>query len=98
MNKLLLLFFMSLLLFFAIKKSKADDPPPLPVPAYVYTYDASGNRTSREYQTVYLRPGNTDTDTVAHKTSVSEHIISIFPNPTQGFLKVTITNLQKKNT
>ena len=60
------------------------------VPGHAYGYDDAGNRLSRT--TILFKSGG---DTVESKATVGKHIISIFPNPTQGLLKETITNLRK---
>ena len=59
-------------------------------PSISYSYDAAGNRIART--TVILRKGFDTTETT---TKVAENEVKLFPNPTQGMLKMTISNLSK---
>jgi len=56
-----------------------------------YTYDASGNRIKR--QTIIITPpvGNFNRDELIVEEELLEYKISIYPNPTQGELKVIIS-------
>ena len=56
-----------------------------------YQYDASGNRIKR--QTIIITPpvGNFNRDELIVEEELLEYKISIYPNPTQGELKVIIS-------
>lgn len=61
-----------------------------------YTYDNAGNRLSR----TIIMPGGASkvrkgiaTDSTAQKDAISNHEITIYPNPTKGLLKVQINGL-----
>ncbi len=56
-----------------------------------YTYDAAGNRTSR--QVITLPPQNVKkqpTDSVVVQDRLEERTILIYPNPTRGALRIDI--------
>lgn len=56
----------------------------------VYNYDASGNRTSS--REIIFRGGNSqDNDSVPRRHDLSLCRITIYPNPTEGQLRVEIT-------
>jgi hypothetical protein len=63
-----------------------------PVPRYVFTYDSSGHRITRTYVSGLQQQPKGDSVITIHDV---KHTIAIFPNPTKGLFKVTITNLQK---
>ncbi len=56
----------------------------------VYTYDASGNRTSSR-EIVFRGQGSEDNDSTPRRDNLSLRRITIYPNPTEGELKVEIT-------
>lgn len=56
----------------------------------VYTYDASGNRTSSR-EIVFRGQGSEDNDSTPRRDNLSLRHITIYPNPTDGELKVEIT-------
>ena len=62
---------------------------------YVYSYDANGNRESRIIQEIFLKNATTVTDSIlsSNDETILENIITIYPNPTQGNLKVDFSNL-----
>jgi hypothetical protein len=60
-------------------------------PGYQYSYDKSGDRTSRIYTQVYLKIG-INSETI---TALGNYDIRISPNPTKGILKLSISNLKK---
>lgn len=62
-----------------------------PVPGYIYTYDASGCRTTRTYSAAFILGNNKIGDTT--ETKVGSYSESIFPNPTRGLLKMYIADL-----
>lgn len=56
----------------------------------VYSYDVTGNRTSS--QAIIFRGENSqDNDSVPRRHNLSLRRISIYPNPTEGQLRVEIT-------
>lgn len=58
-----------------------------------YSYDAAGNRTSRQVITLPSPPQNVEkqsTDSVVVKDRLEERTILIYPNPTQGTLRIDI--------
>ena len=59
-----------------------------------YTYSPSGNRTIREYSPNPFRVGNKDsTESVKEfRDIVMKEGISVYPNPTNGRLTLTINN------
>ena len=58
-----------------------------------YGYDAAGNRTSRTINLPPKTPDNTATElSIVHKDQLNGLEYSIYPNPTQGELKIEIKN------
>jgi hypothetical protein len=64
------------------------------VPAYSYTYDEAGNRIQRDLIFIQdnksLEFENTQQDSVVYNYNVFSYDVKIYPNPTDGFLKVEI--------
>jgi len=63
-----------------------------------YTYDAAGNRTGRSIVTTQLRSSTQPVEEVEKTTtSTSETLVDfsvrIFPNPTEGKIRIDINNL-----
>lgn len=56
----------------------------------VYTYDASGNRTSSR-EIVFRGQGSEDNDSEPRRDNLSLRRVTIYPNPTEGELRVEIT-------
>lgn len=78
-------FAISLLLCLCSSNSFAD--------RIVYSYDASGNRTSS--REIIFRGGNSqDNDSVPRRHDLSLCRITIYPNPTEGQLRVEITGTE----
>jgi len=78
-----------------------------------YSYDAHGNRISREVVTVKLDTNNLTSDTTFFvsdamnvddetefelQNQIDKTIISIFPNPTKGEVTITSTSQINSNT
>jgi hypothetical protein len=59
-----------------------------------YSYDASGNRTSM--QVISLRGTESSSDSInnSRRHNLTDHIITIYPNPTEGELKVEISSFE----
>ena len=58
-----------------------------------YSYDNAGNRTKREI--VFTRSEAMEDE--ENSEMVSEHEIQIYPNPTEGDLNVSISNISNDN-
>lgn len=58
---------------------------------YVFTYDASGNRVYCEKEILIRSDESQDSDKRPHRQDLSLCNITIYPNPTQGQLRVEIT-------
>jgi hypothetical protein len=67
----------------------------LSTPHYSYTYDAAGNRIGRIWVTP--RQG-APAGEATFKNVITNHDITLFPNPTEGWFSVRITNLTKDDT
>jgi hypothetical protein len=67
----------------------------LSTPHYSFTYDAAGNRTGRTWVTP--RQGEPAQETT-FKNVITNHDITLYPNPTEGWFSVRITNLSKDDT
>jgi len=65
-----------------------------------YGYDAAGNRISRTIVIPPLRsaPESQDEQPVVYSETLSDIELKIYPNPTDGLLKVEIRNLPEKQT
>lgn len=61
---------------------------------YLYTYDASGARTTRMYSQNFVLGQAKRGDTTETKTLVGSYEVSIFPNPTRNLLKLNIAGLK----
>jgi hypothetical protein len=61
-----------------------------------YSYDASGNRTSSLREIVYTRGSSTSKSAQSKKflDSLSLARISIYPNPTEGDLRIEISGIE----
>lgn len=57
----------------------------------VYTYDASGNRTRSHREIVLRGEYSQDNDSLPRRDNLSLRRITIYPNPTEGQLRVEIT-------
>lgn len=57
---------------------------------YVFTYDASGNRTSCDKEILIRGEESEDNDKQPHQQDLSVCHITIYPNPTDGHLSVEI--------
>lgn len=57
----------------------------------VYNYDASGNRTSIYRQIVLRGEPSPDDDSMPRNHNLSLRNVTVYPNPTQGQLRVEIT-------
>lgn len=58
----------------------------------LYTYDAAGNRTITQREIIYNRQSDGDSsEQRTYQDSLSFSRITIYPNPTQGDLKIEIT-------
>lgn len=66
---------------------------PITAQSFSYAYDVSGNRIHREMVELKSMTNYSDTSTEAVVSKLEEMQISIFPNPTQGVLRIEITNL-----
>ena len=79
------------LLAFAAVQIMPNKAQAQPYNGYEYSYDESGNRTSRIYTQVYLKIGiNSET-----RTALGSYDIRISPNPTKGFLHFAYPILKK---
>ncbi|MDL2323155.1 T9SS type A sorting domain-containing protein [Bacteroidales bacterium OttesenSCG-928-A17] len=62
-----------------------------------FTYDKAGNRTSRVIDMSQLRSSDsieeTEEEPVIFEDRIAETSIKIYPNPTEGMLKIEIYNL-----
>jgi hypothetical protein len=65
-----------------------------------YGYDAAGNRISRTIIIPSLKssPKSQDEPPVIYSEMLSDIEVKIYPNPTDGLLKVEISNLPKEKT
>lgn len=87
-NRLLPPVIISLLLCFCVGNAHAD--------RILYSYDSSGNRISRQKE-ILIRGSEQDAEEDKDKKSepmqedLSDHRITIYPNPTQGNFSVEIT-------
>ena len=76
-------------------------------PGYLYSYDANGNRTMREYKMINIQATKIKDTTAQHADSTATvaaqqqqqletlpngEQITVFPNPTSGTLQINITN------
>lgn len=61
-------------------------------PGYYYSYDASGNRETRTYTTVFLKHG----DTTITQEDFENYQIRIYPNPIDDHFKVEINQLSNE--
>ena len=59
----------------------------------MYVYDAAGNRIKRE---ILFEPSQSKSQVVAYSDMLDEKEIKIYPNPTEGELRVEIFNELKK--
>lgn len=63
-----------------------------------YTYDAAGNRVKREIimqaPKAKAKRQTINTERQAFSDMLHEHSVKIYPNPTDGFLKVCISGLK----
>ncbi|MBR4810925.1 MAG: T9SS type A sorting domain-containing protein [Bacteroidaceae bacterium] len=57
----------------------------------LYTYDAAGNRTITQRDIPFNRQGDGESRQRTYQDSLSFSRITIYPNPTQGDLKIEIT-------
>ncbi|MBO6077393.1 MAG: T9SS type A sorting domain-containing protein [Bacteroidaceae bacterium] len=58
----------------------------------LYTYDAAGNRTITQREIIFNRQSDGDSsEQRTYQDSLSFSRITIYPNPTQGDLKIEIT-------
>ena len=70
-----------------------------------YTYDATGNRIKREFQSIYYPPfkppgglsssttkSSENTTLITAKETILDKIITVYPNPTKGNLQLQIEN------
>lgn len=62
-----------------------------------YTYDESGNRIKKEIVLSSTRSvlGNMEEEPSAYEEKLHETKVTIYPNPTQGILKVDISGVDK---
>ncbi len=64
----------------------------------VYTYDASGNRTLRQKEIVYNTRSMADGEPKEYTDTLSLYNkVIIYPNPTEGLLKIDITGMDYVN-
>jgi hypothetical protein len=63
-------------------------------PRLFYDYDNAGNRISRLYSNIPPpeKSKSEEASTIADSEILSERVIKIYPNPTQGMLTVEIAN------
>ena len=60
----------------------------------VYSYDAAGNRISAHRQILYSPQRSTGVDEIkSYNDSLSNARITIYPNPTEGDLRIDITGI-----
>ncbi|MDR2005444.1 MAG: T9SS type A sorting domain-containing protein, partial [Prevotella sp.] len=57
-----------------------------------YTYDASGNRISRKKEIVLTK--SAESPATVFTEELAERTIKIYPNPTEGHLKVEISDFE----
>lgn len=55
-----------------------------------YTYDLAGNRIRREI----VFPRYKTNDSTHYTDQIADHVIKIFPNPTEGLLQIEVNNIQ----
>lgn len=78
--------------------------PPDTLRSYSFFYDQSGNRILRESEIVQLKSGGTLTsdpkdfkEQVLSK-EISGHTIKIFPNPTKGIVRISMSEVETETT
>ena len=59
-----------------------------------FSYDASGNRTSRTIEFEALKTGRIDEQTEPFEEQTDEGTIAIYPNPTEGKLAVKLSDFE----
>ena len=67
--------------------------------SYEYTYSPSGDRIQRQLVLLKSMQNQNETDTAATapvETQLGEMKIAVFPNPTNGTLRLEITNLPER--
>lgn len=79
---------LALLFAFATVAAVAQEPPRFEY-EYTYKYDANGNRVLRTLSLLTMRKA----DSTKTEITVSTHKVTVFPNPTRGFLKLNVSNL-----
>ena len=57
----------------------------------VYSYDSSGNRLTRHKEIVIRRAQQRLSDEIPRKEDLSQRQITIYPNPTEGLIRVEIS-------
>ena len=62
-----------------------------------YSYDNAGNRTKREIVFTRSEAMEDEENVKSFSEMVSEHEIQIYPNPTEGDLNVSISNISNDN-
>jgi hypothetical protein len=77
--------FITILIVFALETQAQ------PNTGFSYSYDDNGNRTERVYHDPLIKMGTYE----SYETELNQHKIQIFPNPTDGDLKVNIEGLNE---
>lgn len=78
--------------------------PPDTLRSYSFFYDQSGNRILRESEIVQLKFGGTltsdpkDFKEQALTKEISGHTIKIFPNPTKGIVRISMSEVETETT
>ena len=61
---------------------------------YQYSYDANGNRVTRTLVPMFKSTkSNSNTEAVSYEEKMADMKVTIYPNPTQGELKVDVANM-----
>ena len=68
---------------------------------YIYSYDDSGNRERREIdltKSAIIRNGGNDSEKKVMIEEIAENVtLKVYPNPTKGLLKISISGLGENN-